>query len=179
VSGGPDDATVRIRAEALRLFARQGFGSTTIDDIAEASDVGVATIYRRWDDKSALANDVFASILDAMEASFAIELPATPKRAFFALWDALWQFATDDPDRFVFLEALIPEPWISDANRTRKMAFGDQTMELLEAGGVRADPAVAGAIIMGTLSALMRSGETIDAGELGERLWQALRLPTA
>lgn len=170
-----DDATTRIRTEALRLFARVGFGSTTIDDIAEAAGVGVATIYRRWDDKSALANDLFATILEAMETTFVVDLPPTPKRAFATLWRALWTFALDDPDRFLFLEGQVPDPWISATNRERKLAFKGQTSGLLDAAGVKADPGVAEAIIMGTITALLRAGNHADADELGARLWQALR----
>jgi AcrR family transcriptional regulator len=40
---------------AIRLFARQGIDSTSMDSIADASGVSKATIYKHWEDKDALA----------------------------------------------------------------------------------------------------------------------------
>ena len=171
------DATTRIRREAMRMFARVGFGSTTIDDIAAAAEVGVATIYRRWDDKSALANDLYASTLDGMEQFLTLDLPSTPKRAFLTVWHALWAFAHEDPDRFVFLETQAPDAWISDENRARKAAIVAGTAAIFDATGVKADPVVANAILIGTTAMLAQLDHEADAADVGERVWQALRTP--
>lgn len=44
----------RIAAEALRLFERQGFEGTTIDEIAEAAQVGRRTFFRYFPTKEAV-----------------------------------------------------------------------------------------------------------------------------
>ena len=177
--GGNDETTERLRRAALRLFSQVGYGSATVDDIASEAGVGVATLYRRWPDKATLANDLFAETLDAMERLVPAELPATPKRAFLTAWTGLWEFARADPERFVFLEGLAHEAWISETNRRRKEAVAAGYGVLLDTVGVRADPALAQALVIGTLTAVLRSGDQVDSRELGERLWQALRAPVA
>lgn len=174
-TGAPVDTTDRIRTEALRLFARVGFGSTTIDDIAEAAGVGVATIYRRWADKAELANDLYSGFIDDMETLLVPPDGANAKRRYLRMWDDIWAFAFDNPERFIFVEAQIHEAWISPTNRERKHALGERNAELLELVGVRASADLAHAMTMGTLTAILRSGAPADKDEVGERIWQALR----
>lgn len=47
---------------AIELFARNGFDSTSMDSIAEASGVSKATIYKHWPDKNALCLEVMAKV---------------------------------------------------------------------------------------------------------------------
>ncbi|MEM7285829.1 MAG: TetR/AcrR family transcriptional regulator [Actinomycetota bacterium] len=173
--GAPPDATTRIRAEALGLFARVGFGSTTVDDIAEAAEVGVATIYRRWADKAELANDLFSGFIDDFETLAHRPDGPTPKRRFFRMWDDIWAFAHEDPQRFIFVEAHTHEAWISPANRARKEELAAQNADILEYVGVRASADLAHAMTIGTLTAILRSGTAADKDDVGERIWQALR----
>lgn len=175
--GGNDETTERLRRAALTLFCQVGYGSATVDEIASAAGVGVATLYRRWPDKAALANDLCAAGLERMEHVVPAELPSTPKRAFLAAWTRLWEFARSDPEQFIFLEGLVHEAWISQANRLRKQALAGRTRELLDAVGVRADPTLAQALVIGTVTAVLRAGDEVDPDDLGERFWQALRVP--
>ncbi|GAA1035837.1 TetR/AcrR family transcriptional regulator [Virgisporangium ochraceum] len=52
-----DAARTRARelAAAARLFAENGAGNTTMDDIARAAGVGRATLYRRYPDRASIA----------------------------------------------------------------------------------------------------------------------------
>ena len=43
-----------IRREAFRLFDAQGFGATTVEQIAEASDISASTFFRYFPNKAAL-----------------------------------------------------------------------------------------------------------------------------
>ena len=62
-----DDTSERIKRAALARFVEVGFGSTTVDDIAAGAGVGVASLYRRWPDKAALANELMTDYLAALE----------------------------------------------------------------------------------------------------------------
>lgn len=179
MAGGTDETSERLRRAALRIFCQRGYGSATVDDIAQAAGVGVATLYRRWPDKAALANELCAAALGGMEQVVPAVLPSTPKRAFLAAWTGLWEFARSDPEQFIFLEGLVHEAWISEANRRRKQALTDRNRELLDAIGVRADPTLAQALVIGTVTAVLRAGNEVDPHELGERFWQALRAPVS
>ncbi|MGP4054879.1 TetR/AcrR family transcriptional regulator [Mycobacterium sp. 4D054] len=60
-----------IRREAFRLFDKQGFANTTVDQIAEAADVSPRTFYRYFRFKEALliSDDQSAPIVAAFAAA--------------------------------------------------------------------------------------------------------------
>jgi AcrR family transcriptional regulator len=60
-----------IRSEAFRLFKRQGYANTTIDQIAEAADVSPRTFYRYFGVKEALllSDDQISPIVEAFVAA--------------------------------------------------------------------------------------------------------------
>jgi AcrR family transcriptional regulator len=70
-----------IRAEAIRMFAEQGFSATTIEQIAEAADISPSTFFRYFPTKEAVivTDEYDAQILTAFREQPA-ELP--PVRAF-------------------------------------------------------------------------------------------------
>lgn len=53
----------KILAAAATVFAERGLDAT-LDDIAEAADVGVATVYRRFPDKDSLVAALFENAID-------------------------------------------------------------------------------------------------------------------
>jgi AcrR family transcriptional regulator len=172
----PDPAD-RIRDAAVRLFNDRGYGSATIEAIAHAARVGVGTIYRRWPDKPALANEVFAwvetSIYDTVVAP-----PLTtrsPKQQFLELWHRMWDYGVRHPERIVFIEGHSHEAFVNASNRELKRKVVDIAADLLRRAGILAPADVAVSMITGTLVHLIRSGTEADPADLGERLWRALR----
>jgi AcrR family transcriptional regulator len=82
----------RVVDAAIGLFVERGYHSTTIESIAEAADVSVETIYKRFGSKAGLlkaARD--AAVADAPEPAEFFEFPAPP------IEDAL--HAESDPRR--------------------------------------------------------------------------------
>lgn len=81
------DAAKRRQAivrEARRLFAAQG-SDIALETIAEAAGVGIATLYRNFDSRGALANEVALAILGDMQSASADALDA-----FGTAPDAAW-----------------------------------------------------------------------------------------
>lgn len=176
-SEAPDGELVdRIREAALGLFNERGYGSATVDAIAHAAGVGVGTLYRRWPDKPALANDVFhwveASIIDAVGATPITG--ATPEARFLEMFRRVWDFADAHPDRVVFVEGHTHEAFLDDANRAMKASFLAGIADELTDIGIRATPELAVSMVTGTLVHLIRSGTKADPDDLGPRLWTAL-----
>lgn len=66
----------RILAAAGEVFAERGLG-VTLDDIARAAGVGVGTVYRRFPDKGALIDALFAQRIEALcdIAEEALDIP--------------------------------------------------------------------------------------------------------
>nr|WP_245716642.1 TetR family transcriptional regulator [Nocardia mikamii] len=91
-----------IRAEAMKLFQRQGYSATTIEQIAEAADISPSTFFRYFPSKEqvVLADDVDPIMIDAIESQ---PLELAPLAAFRqAMRDTFenldpqdWQFEQD------------------------------------------------------------------------------------
>src|SRR5438105_1854269 len=54
-----DDKRRRILDAALRVFAERGFHGTSVPEVAEAAAVGTGTVYRYFENKEALVNQVY------------------------------------------------------------------------------------------------------------------------
>ncbi len=88
-----------IRTEAMRLFKRQGYAETTIEQIAAAADISPSTFFRYFPSKEqlALADDMDPIMIRAIEDQPADLLPLTAFRK--AMREA---FAEMDPEDWAF-----------------------------------------------------------------------------
>lgn len=86
----------RIVDAAVRLFVERGYHSTTIESIADAADVAVETIYKRFGSKAGLLKAAReAAVADAPEPPEFFEFPATPiEDALHADTDPIRQLRT-------------------------------------------------------------------------------------
>lgn len=170
-----DDTSERIKRAALARFVEVGFGSTTVDEIAAGANVGVASLYRRWPDKAALANELMVDYLVALEGILEPIVGGTRKSRFLTLWGRLWDQAKADPDLLLFVEAQASAGFMTDDVAVRKAAMVDRWMQTIGDVGIQADPGIATSMLVGTLTAIWRGGLEVDPDELGERLWAAVR----
>ncbi|MEM9653973.1 MAG: TetR/AcrR family transcriptional regulator [Actinomycetota bacterium] len=171
-----DVTTERIRAEALKLFVQRGYGNTTIEHISTAANVGVATIYRRWPDKAAIANQLYGAGVDSM-LSILDERPAEDDRAeFIALWGRAWEWANTNRNLFLFINASANAPWLTEENATRKAEASARELETYARLKIDATPDFAVALIGGTIGSVLMAEPDIDPDEVAERLWRALAL---
>lgn len=106
-----DDKRRRILDAALRVFAERGFHGTSVPEVAEAAEVGTGTLYRYFEHKEALVNEVYRDAKLRLRAALleGFASPSTYKaddaeRWFAELWRRLGAFARAEPDAFRFLE---------------------------------------------------------------------------
>ncbi len=170
-----DETSSRIKRVALERFVEVGFGSTTVDEIATRAGVGVATLYRRWPDKAALANELMVDYLVGLEHVLEPLEGGTRKGRFLARWRRVWDQAEQDPDLLLFAEAQSHAGFESADVVDRKAALGERWQQAMAEFESSADPAIATSLIVGTLTAVCRNGLDVDRDDLGERLWAALR----
>jgi AcrR family transcriptional regulator len=106
-----DDKRRRILDAALVTFAERGYHGTSVPEVAEAAGVGVGTLYRYFEDKNALVNELYrdaklrlkSALLDGLPAPDLYDLD-NAQRWFSELWRRLAAFARAEPDAFRFLE---------------------------------------------------------------------------
>src|SRR5689334_7440337 len=84
--------TVEIRDAAMRVFARKGISSTTMQDIASEAGISAGAIYRYFDGKDALVRAVFDECREENQARFeeARDAFGSPFDAFLAVGRAVW-----------------------------------------------------------------------------------------
>lgn len=147
-----------------------------MEDIARNADVGVATIYRRWPDKSELANYVYRRVMDAID--FAMNQEPKPGSTrferFFLLWRSYCDFATAFPEMFLFLEGQPHDAFIDADNRKRKANQDRNAEETVSELGITISAELARAIAVGTIAQCIRTGVEFDVDDVGQRLWTAL-----
>ncbi|MFI5697022.1 TetR/AcrR family transcriptional regulator [Kribbella sp. NPDC051586] len=68
------DTRQRIQRQALRLFSRQGYDATTVNEVADAAGVSAMTVYRNFPTKEDL---VLYDDFDEQAATSIAELPST------------------------------------------------------------------------------------------------------
>src|SRR3954470_16407840 len=114
-----DDGRQRIMAAALHAFAERGFHGTAIPDIAEEAGVGVASIYRRFESKERLVNEVFRDAKSRLRDALllALDLRGTPRTMFLDVWARLVRFQRAQPLAFQFLEMQDHVPYLDGESR--------------------------------------------------------------
>lgn len=100
------DRREAILEAALALFVERGFYGTAVPEIADQAGVGAGTIYRYFDSKEALVNEIYRREKLRFAGDVLDHFPATAptREQFRALWMRMARFASARPDAFVFLE---------------------------------------------------------------------------
>ncbi len=144
-----DSIDDRIRFAALRLFNERGYGAATVEDIARVAGVGVGTIYRRWPDKPALANELYTLVLERAASYDARQGKGRGKKGrFLGLLQSFAAFAKDEPEMMLFLVAQPHNAYLDPKNRRRQAAKDAETLQLVSETGVTASPEFAAAMVL-------------------------------
>ena len=103
----------------LQLLSEHGFHGTPISMIAERAGVGAGTIYRYFENKEHLINQLFTDIkkrvIKAMLKDYREE--GTYKERFKHLWINLISYCIENPREFQFVEQYRYAPFMSSATR--------------------------------------------------------------
>ena len=96
----------KITRAALELFAARGYHGTSVPAVAERANVGAGTIYRYFDSKEILVNEVFRQAKESMRGYLdeEFDLSRPPLELFREFWSRLADFAREHPVAFRFLE---------------------------------------------------------------------------
>lgn len=124
-----DDKRRRILDAALRTFADRGFHGTVVPEVAKAAGVGTGTLYRYFEHKEALVNEVYrdaklrlrSALLDGMAAPDSYKANDA-ERWFHELWRRFGAFARAEPDAFRFLEMQDHVAYLDGESRQLEMS---------------------------------------------------------
>lgn len=110
----PTDKREAIMTAALELFVERGFFGTAVPEVAERARVGAGTIYRYFDSKEALVNEIYREqkmmMVSALLDGFPADAPA--REMFRTLWTRMAEFVTAHPKGFWFCELHHHAPYL-------------------------------------------------------------------
>jgi AcrR family transcriptional regulator len=117
------DKVSAIMTATLQCISAEGFHATPMSLIAQKAGVGVGTIYRYFENKEILINELFKEIkrriIQAMLKGY--DEKQSFKERFKHLWKNLIYYYTEHPDEFRFVEQHRYAPYMS--NLTREESF--------------------------------------------------------
>jgi AcrR family transcriptional regulator len=117
---------------ALELIAEQGFHGAPIAAIAERANVGAGTIYRYFENKDVLINELFRELHDrictGLLEGYKADQPL--RERFVHLSTALLRYFIDNPLEFRFVEQYLNSPYGNAFRRTRLMGTGEEEDDL-------------------------------------------------
>jgi AcrR family transcriptional regulator len=153
-SGLRERQKTRRRAEILAagkaLFSRQGYSSTNMQAIAQAAEVGIATVYNYFGTKGSLLAEILRSDFDLLfergEALLA-QGPGELDKGVLALIELYQQFQDHWQPRHMLIAVMGPglsaEPELGELARDAESRLMQQLTALLslykQAGAIRAD----------------------------------------
>jgi TetR/AcrR family transcriptional regulator, repressor of fatR-cypB operon len=175
---GAGDKREVILAAALELFVERGFYGTAVPEIAERAGVGAGTIYRYFESKEALVNELYREHKLRFGQVALDEFPVTAptREQFRVLWTRMARFAVDHPSSFVFLELHHHARYLDARSRAveqRMTGLFRQVVATAQARGELkpGDPRVLMGLVMGGFIGVIR-GCVDDDRPLDEADWK-------
>jgi AcrR family transcriptional regulator len=114
-----EDKRQRLLRAALELFAEHGVLGTAVPLVAARAEVAAGTVYRFFESKEVLVNEVFREAKTRLRHAIEDGLDLTqPARALFDdFWGRLVRFAREEPLAFHFLEMQDHAPYLDEESR--------------------------------------------------------------
>ena len=188
-NGHSSDKREAILSAALDLFAERTYDGTPMPLVAQRAGVGAGTIYRYFRNKEALVNAVYRRCMEGQRRLLIDDVPveATAREQFHHWWRGMCEFATANPQGFVFLETHHHESYRdaeSQALLDQVRAGAHALVENAQARGEvrQTTPDVLISLVFGAFTGLVKSTIDGDCGlaeetvsQAEECVWQMLR----
>lgn len=113
------DKRSAILQAALKVFAEGGVNGVPMPVVAKHAKVGTGTIYRYFESKELLVNELFRELKVAINQRLYSNLDLTrPSREVFAeVWQRMVQFTREEPDTYRFVELQDHRPYLDAASK--------------------------------------------------------------
>lgn len=188
VAEGPSTRDT-ILVAALACFTERGFHGTSVPAIAREAGLAPSSLYRHFESKEALVNELYRSLKGRLMSALAPALQGElePRAIFRRFWHRLVQLARESPEVIVFLEHHHHGDYLDEASqqleeRTFEPFYAILATEPARAALAPLPPEATMAIVWGAFSGLFRAHrlghlDWDDAllAETEDRVWRAIR----
>ena len=119
------DKRTDILDATLTLISDNGFHGTPMSQIAKEANVGAGTIYRYFDSKETLINELFLELKrefsQAMLAGFSEVDP--PEEKFRTVWLNIINYCIQNPKEMLFIEQYHNSPFLTPETEVETMQY--------------------------------------------------------
>lgn len=150
---------------ALQLFEERTFHGAAMPLVAERAGVGAGTIYRYFESKEVLVNELFRFWKGELAGALApAAQAATASEGFDLYWRGLTDFALAQPTAFAFLETHRHQPYLDAASRAVSLGLDAEIEAFIRRhqrkGSLRSgNPAELIALVLGAFVGLVRAAQ--------------------
>lgn len=125
----------------LQLISEHGFHGAPMSKIAEAAGVGAGTIYRYFENKEDLINELFiglkGEISEAMLADF--DPQAGTEAIFRQVWLNTFNYCVQHPQEMIFLEQFHNSPFQTPESEAATLEYMAPIVDLIQAAVERGE----------------------------------------
>ncbi len=131
-----DDKRTAILQATLTLISERGFHGTPMSKVAEKAGVGAGTIYRYFENKEALINELFRELKQELsQAIFAsVDENAPSEEIFRSIWWRTVQYCIEHPVEVLFLEQYHNSPFLTPETEAQTQAYLAPVIQLVQQG---------------------------------------------
>ena len=119
------DKRADILKATLKLISEHGFHGTPMSKIAEEAGVGAGTIYRYFENKEALINELFLELKKQISQAmlFGFSESTTSEETFRRVWRNTFDFCVQNPQEIFFLEQYHNSPFLTPETEATTMQY--------------------------------------------------------
>lgn len=138
-----NDKKNRILKATLKLITTRGFHGTPVSMMAEEAGVGIGTIYRYFNDKETIINELYGIIQEELHQATMKGVPedVSVRDEFYIKWRNILMYFLDNPDEASFIEQYSASPFISresiDESNRRNRHLKDLIARGISTGQIR------------------------------------------
>jgi AcrR family transcriptional regulator len=119
------DKRANILQATLKLISEHGFHGTPMSKIAEEAGVGAGTIYRYFENKETLINELFLELKKQIGQAmlFGFSEEAISEETFRRVWRNMFDFCVQNPQEMIFLEQYHNSPFLTPETEAATLQY--------------------------------------------------------
>ena len=120
----------------LEIISEHGFHDAPMSKIAESAGVGAGTIYRYFDDKETLINELFLELKQELSAAMlaGISEDDTLEEQFRKVWRSTFDYCIHHPCEMSFIEQFHNSPFLTSETEAATMEHLAPIMAVIQSG---------------------------------------------
>lgn len=130
------DKRKAILQATLEIISEHGFHDAPMSKIAESAGVGAGTIYRYFDDKEALINELFLELKQELSSAMmaGVSTDDSLHEQFRKIWRSTYDYCILHPSEASFIEQFHNSPFLTPETESETMEYLAPITAVIQSG---------------------------------------------